>query len=77
MDLYAEALIPVGTPINVQNTGVVDVYLRTTNADPGTDRGEWQLCVRGQILRNLEGSIGEWAIAPNFGGTLEVWESEA
>lgn len=71
VDLYDVTGITVGTKIEVQNIGCVDVILFSQLASPVVNDGH-QVIARGEYMENDEDDLGAWAIARSQDGKLNV-----
>lgn len=71
IDLYDATGIAVGTQIEVQNIGAVDVLLFSQLDLPEIDDGQ-QLLQRGEYMENEEDDLGAWALSRHSGGVLSV-----
>ncbi len=72
-DIYALTGIAVGTLIDVENTGVCDIYLAVQATQPPVDHDDYNILKRnGPRLENNSGDSGAWAFCAHTDGELNV-----
>lgn len=74
VDLYAEAAIPVGVPLLVENSGYSDIRVAVSPVKPASDSDSYNVLNRenGKRLINSAGDPGAWAFSANIDGKITV-----
>jgi hypothetical protein len=72
VDVYTLIPIDPGAPIDVQNTGVTDVYYSISNHKPERDSRDYKIFKRGETVVLNEGDTNAWFFSPQCAGLINV-----
>lgn len=72
VDVYNLISIDSGAPIEIQNTGVTDIYYSISSDKPARNTKDYKIFKRGETVVLNDGDINAWLFSPQCVGLVNV-----
>lgn len=72
VNVYSLVPIDAGAPIEIQNTGVTDIYYSISDTEPARDTKDYKIFKRGETVVLNNGDINVWLFSPQCVGLVNV-----